>query len=119
VKLRAILPSGKKMKRLPVLPIIKGMEDLAFDAASVRLYASCDGDVPVYLQNTADNYKLLDKVPACPLARNRAPGATVEPLFCGRAAARNHKHRNFGLRGAIAFLNGLRNGGRFASAHPF
>jgi hypothetical protein len=119
LKLRAILPSEKKMKRLSFLPIIKDVEDLAFDAASVRFYASCDGDVPVYLQNTADNYKLLNKVPARLLARKRAPGAIVEPRFCGRAAARNHKQRNSGLQGAIAFLNGPWKGGRFASAHPF
>jgi hypothetical protein len=104
------------MKRLPVLPIIKGVKDLAFDAASMGIYATYDGDVPVYLQNTADNYKLLGKVPGRPLARKRAPGATVEPLFCGRAAARNHEQRNSGLQAAV--LSGLREAGRFAGAHP-
>jgi DNA-binding beta-propeller fold protein YncE len=56
-------------KELSVLPITKGVDDLVFDAASKRLYASCDGDVSVYQQSTADNYKLLGKVPTGPLAR--------------------------------------------------
>src|SRR6267378_8639985 len=56
-------------KELSVLPITKGVDDLVFDATSKRLYASCDGDVSVYEQNTPDNYKLLGKVPTGPLAR--------------------------------------------------
>jgi DNA-binding beta-propeller fold protein YncE len=56
-------------KELSVLPITKGVDDLVFDPASKRLYASCDGDVSVYQQNSADNYKLLGKVPTGPLAR--------------------------------------------------
>lgn len=58
--------SGKEMS---VLPITKGVDDLVFDATSKRLYASCDGDVSVYQQNTADNYKLIGKVTTGPLAR--------------------------------------------------
>jgi DNA-binding beta-propeller fold protein YncE len=56
-------------KELSVLPITKGVDDLVFDATSKRLYASCDGDVSVYEQNTPDSYKLLGKVPTGPLAR--------------------------------------------------
>jgi DNA-binding beta-propeller fold protein YncE len=56
-------------KELSVLPITKGVDDLVFDAASKRLYASCDGDVSVYQQNTPDTYKLLGKVPTGALAR--------------------------------------------------
>src|ERR1700676_119419 len=56
-------------KELAVLPITKGVDDLVFDAASKRLYASCDGDVSVYQQSTPDSYKLLGKVPTGPLAR--------------------------------------------------
>ena len=56
-------------KELSVLPITKGVDDLVFDAASKRLYASCDGDVSVYQQASADSYKLLGKVPTGPLAR--------------------------------------------------
>lgn len=56
-------------KELSALPITKGVDDLVFDPASKRLYASCDGDVSVFLQNTPDAYKLLGKVPTSPLAR--------------------------------------------------
>lgn len=58
--------SGKEIK---VLPITKGVDDLVFDTARKRLYASCDGDVSVYEQTSADNYKLLGKIPTGPLAR--------------------------------------------------
>src|SRR6516225_7457775 len=53
-------------KEISVLPITKGVEDLVFDPARKRLYASCDGDVSVYEQTSADNYKLLGKVPTGP-----------------------------------------------------
>jgi DNA-binding beta-propeller fold protein YncE len=56
-------------KELSVLPITKGVDDLVFDAASKRIYASCDGDVSVYQQSTPDSYKLLGKVATGPLAR--------------------------------------------------
>ena len=58
--------SGKELK---VLPITKGVDDMVFDSVSKRLYASCDGDVSVYQQNSANDYKLLGKVPTGPLAR--------------------------------------------------
>jgi DNA-binding beta-propeller fold protein YncE len=56
-------------KEITVLPITKGVDDLVYDAASKRLYASCDGDADVYEQSNPDNYKLLAKVPTGPLAR--------------------------------------------------
>jgi hypothetical protein len=56
-------------KELSVLPITKGVDDLVFDAASKRIYASCDGDVAVYHQETPDNYKLIGKVSTGPLGR--------------------------------------------------
>ena len=56
-------------KEITVLPITKGVDDLVFDPARERLYASCDADVSVYEQTSADNYKLLGKVPTGPLAR--------------------------------------------------
>jgi DNA-binding beta-propeller fold protein YncE len=54
---------------LAVLPITKGVDDLVYDADTKRLYASCDGDVDVYQQSDADNYKLLGKVSTGPLGR--------------------------------------------------
>jgi DNA-binding beta-propeller fold protein YncE len=56
-------------KEITVLPITKGVDDAVFDVASKRLYASCDGDVSVYEQSSADTYKLLGKVPTGPFAR--------------------------------------------------
>ena len=56
-------------KEITVLPITKGVDDLVYDDASKRLYASCDGDADVYQQSDPDNYKLLAKVPTGPLAR--------------------------------------------------
>ena len=56
-------------KEITVLPITKGVDDIVFDPASERLYAASDGDTSVYEQTSADNYKLLGKVPTGPLAR--------------------------------------------------
>jgi DNA-binding beta-propeller fold protein YncE len=56
-------------KEITVLPISKGVDDLVYDAAKKRLYASCDGDASAYQQNDPDNYKLLAKVPTGPLGR--------------------------------------------------
>jgi DNA-binding beta-propeller fold protein YncE len=56
-------------KEITALPITKGVDDLVFDAASKRLYASCDGDVNVYEQSDPDDYKLLGKVATGALAR--------------------------------------------------
>jgi len=78
-------------KELSVLPITKGVDDLVFDAASKRLYASCDGDVSVYEQNTPDNYKLLGKVPTGPLARTALLVPQISRYFRCRATTRNHK----------------------------
>jgi DNA-binding beta-propeller fold protein YncE len=55
-------------KEITVLAITKGVDDLVFDPASKRLYASCDGDASVY-ETSPDKYKLLGKVPTGPLAR--------------------------------------------------
>ena len=56
-------------KEITVLSITKGVDDLVFDSARKRLYASCDGDASVYEQSSPDSYKLLGKVPTGTLAR--------------------------------------------------
>src|SRR6266481_3656158 len=56
-------------KELSALPITKGVDDLTYDPATKRVYASCDGNVDVYEQSTADKYKLLGKVPTGPHGR--------------------------------------------------
>ena len=54
------------------MPIGQGVDDLAFDPASRRLYAPCGGDGPIYVyqQGTRDEYKLLGKVPSAPGGKN-------------------------------------------------
>jgi len=56
-------------KEITMLPITKGVDDLIYDPGSKRIYAACDGEVNVYEQADADNYKLLGKVPSGPLGR--------------------------------------------------
>ena len=56
-------------KQLQALPIDKGVDDVVFDAASGRIYASCDGAVNIYRETDADHYQSLGKVPSGPLGR--------------------------------------------------
>lgn len=56
-------------EELTALPITKGVDDLVYDAASRRLYASADGSIDVYEQTDPDHYKELGKVPTRPMGR--------------------------------------------------
>jgi DNA-binding beta-propeller fold protein YncE len=56
-------------KEITSLEITKGVDDMVFDSASKRLYASCDGYADVYQQTDANTYKSLGKVPTGALAR--------------------------------------------------
>ncbi len=51
------------------LPIADGVDDLAYDPESKRIYAATDGSVDVYQKYDADRYESLGKVPSAPLAR--------------------------------------------------
>jgi DNA-binding beta-propeller fold protein YncE len=59
-------------KELISLPIGNGVDDLAFDSASKRLYAPCgsDGLIYVYQQRSKDLYTLIGKVPSGPRGKN-------------------------------------------------
>jgi DNA-binding beta-propeller fold protein YncE len=64
-------------KELQALPINGGVDDLRFDQASKRLYATCGGakqgghgSVDIYEQVDADHYKSLGSVATGPAARN-------------------------------------------------
>jgi DNA-binding beta-propeller fold protein YncE len=65
-------------QELSSLPIGKGVDDLAFDAASKRLYAPCGGDGLIYVyeqrgvheQRGKDQYTLVGKVPSGPGGKN-------------------------------------------------
>ena len=56
-------------KEVTALPITKGVDDLIYDPAGKRVYASCDGYADVYQQTSPDTYKSLGKVPTGPLGR--------------------------------------------------
>jgi DNA-binding beta-propeller fold protein YncE len=59
-------------KELQALPINQGIDDLAFDAQSKRLYAACpagEGSIDVYKQVDTDHYTSLGQVPSGPGAR--------------------------------------------------
>jgi len=52
---------------LQALSIARGVDDLAFDPRSKRLYAACgegNGTVSVYEVTGPDNYKLLGSIPS-------------------------------------------------------
>jgi DNA-binding beta-propeller fold protein YncE len=59
-------------KEISSLPIGKGVDDLAFDPASKRLYAPCGGDglIYVYEERGPDKYTLVGKVPSGPGGKN-------------------------------------------------
>jgi len=56
-------------KEIAALPITKGVDDAVYDPASKRIYTASDGNVDVYQQSSADEYKLLAQIPTGPLAR--------------------------------------------------
>jgi len=66
---RIVVLDTPSAKEITVLPITKGVDDLVFDPAKKRLYASCDGNVDVYEQSDADTYKSLGEVATGALAR--------------------------------------------------
>ena len=59
-------------KELSSFPIGKGVDDLAFDSATKRLYVPCGGDglTYVYEQRGQDAYRLIGKVPSGPGGKN-------------------------------------------------
>jgi DNA-binding beta-propeller fold protein YncE len=56
-------------KEITALPITKGVDDVVYDPTGKRIYAACDGNVDVYQQSGADEYKLLAQVPTAPMGR--------------------------------------------------
>ena len=60
-------------KELQALPIPKGIDDLIFDSAHKRLYATCgsgNGAVAVYQETDPDHYKSLGEVASAPGGKN-------------------------------------------------
>jgi DNA-binding beta-propeller fold protein YncE len=67
----SVFDTGKGTE-LSSLPIGKGVDDLVFDAASKRLYATCGGDglIYVYQRLDRDRYTLVGKIPSAPGGKN-------------------------------------------------
>jgi DNA-binding beta-propeller fold protein YncE len=68
-------------KQLEALPIDKGVDDVVFDPASGRIYASCDGAVNVYRETDADHYQSLGKVPSGPGGRTSSLSPELHRYF--------------------------------------
>lgn len=58
--------TGKELQALPIAP---GVDDVVYDAASMRLYAAANGFVDVIEQVDADHYKQLGRIKSGALAR--------------------------------------------------
>jgi DNA-binding beta-propeller fold protein YncE len=57
-------------KVLQTLPISTGVDDLAFDPASQRIYVACgEGFVNVYHETDADHYQSIGTIPTGPLGK--------------------------------------------------
>jgi DNA-binding beta-propeller fold protein YncE len=70
-------------KELRALPIGTGIDDLAFDPASKRLYAPCGGDglIYVYQERGKDQYSLVGKVPSGPNGKNALLSTSLGRYF--------------------------------------
>jgi DNA-binding beta-propeller fold protein YncE len=70
-------------KELTSMPIGKGVDDLAFDPASKRIYAPCGGDglIYIYQQGEKDEYKLVGKVPSGPGGKNALLDKSLDRYF--------------------------------------
>lgn len=71
-------------KELQLLPIGKTIDDLFFDAARKRLYASCGGgggEVDVYRERSPNRYRLIDKVPSGPGGKTALLAPSLNKYF--------------------------------------
>jgi DNA-binding beta-propeller fold protein YncE len=70
-------------KELTSMPIGKGVDDLAFDPASKRIYAPCGGDglIYVYQEGAKDEYTLIGKVPSGPGGKNALLDRSLDRYF--------------------------------------
>jgi DNA-binding beta-propeller fold protein YncE len=71
-------------KELQTLDIDKGVDDLIFDPATKRIYASCgagQGSTYVYVEQNPDRYKLLAAVSTAPGAKNEVLVPQLDRYF--------------------------------------
>jgi DNA-binding beta-propeller fold protein YncE len=72
--------TGREVKSMP---IGKGVDDLAFDPATKRIYAPCGGDglIYVYQQGEKEQYTLAGKVPSGAGGKNALLGKSLGRYF--------------------------------------
>jgi hypothetical protein len=68
-------------KELQALPIVKGVDDTAFDEASGRIYSAGDGAMSVYQEVDANHYKLLGNVSTGPLGKTARLVPEMDRMF--------------------------------------
>jgi DNA-binding beta-propeller fold protein YncE len=71
-------------KAVTSVPIAQGVDDLIFDPASKRLYASCGsggGSIDVYREDSPDHYTSLGEVPSAPGGKNEVLVSQLGELF--------------------------------------
>jgi DNA-binding beta-propeller fold protein YncE len=68
-------------KELQSFPIDTGVDDLIFDAASKRLYASAGGMVDVYREADPDHYESLGKIASGPGGKNEVLVPRLHRLY--------------------------------------
>ena len=80
---RIVVFDTQSGKELQSLQIGNGVDDLAFDPASKRIYATCgaDGATWVYEEQDADHYKLLGQVPSGPGGKNGLLAETLKRFY--------------------------------------
>ncbi len=95
-------------KVLQNLPISTGVDDMVFDPASQRVYvATGEGFVNVFKEIDPDHFQGDRESSHWSAGQDRAVGAVIEGVFCGRAAARSQVRGGNGFRGAVRRLREL------------
>ena len=91
-------------KELQALPIGQGVDDLAFDPATKRIYMSCGGgagSVDVYKEQDADHYQLLGNIPSARNASTPPPSSRSRTLLRAIACRKKPAGSNSGLRNSV------------------
>lgn len=73
--------TAKELQKLPIAP---GVDDLIFDGASKRIYASCgsgEGAIDVVQEEDPDHYKLLGKVASAHGGKNEVLASNLGRLY--------------------------------------
>ena len=68
-------------KELQALPIVKGVDDTAFDESTGRIYSAGDGAMSVYQEVDPDHYKLLGDVPTGPLGKTARLSPELDRMY--------------------------------------